>query len=452
MRLLSRRPAEKEPGPLTRGNDQIAQILADSSIRLCHMGTDEGVTLVSTTHGIASRRSLSALLSQVLVAFTVEFDNEFERRMGEAGYPGARLSLSVWANLMRFVAEGALSVRDLAVKALAPEKQVKFELGCLERWGFVVLETDSTDQRPVPTAAHRQSGRELRAGWGSARGVRADWQVRLTSKGLTASEIWPPLFGVIDRRWETRFGRDQISRLRRALEDVVGQLDVELPFGLPRSWEGTDEYPPRVTRGESHLTLPTLLSRLLLTFRLEFDHESPAPLEICANTLRVLGEKPIRVAEIPRLAGGSRETTDIGWRIKPYVVGAADPTAGRGRVARPSSRGLRAKETYFRLMAQIEKRWEARFGEEQIGRLRESFQTLFDRRNGDRVLLSEGLVPPQGTVRAGHQAPALGRRDMGAAARQRVRDLVAQTEAFMRDPAAALPHYPLWDMNRGFGP
>ena len=35
-------------------------------------------------------RPLSALLSQVLVAFTVEFDNEFELRMGEAGYCNAR--------------------------------------------------------------------------------------------------------------------------------------------------------------------------------------------------------------------------------------------------------------------------------------------------------------------------------------------------------------------------
>jgi len=23
---------------------------------------------------------------------------------------------------------------------------------------------------------------------------------------------------------------------------------------------------------------------------------------------------------------------------------------------------------------------------------------------------------------------------------------------FVRDPAGTLPHYPLWDMNRGFGP
>jgi hypothetical protein len=33
-----------------------------------------------------------------------------------------------------------------------------------------------------------------------------------------------------------------------------------------------------------------------------------------------------------------------------------------------------------------------------------------------------------------------------------MRDLVAQTEEFVRDPAGTLPHYPLWDMNRGFGP
>jgi hypothetical protein len=416
------------------------------------MGNDEGANHVSTTCGATSRRSLSALLSQVLVAFTIELDNEFERRMGEAGYPGARLSLVVWANLMRFVAEEAMSVRNLAARALAPEKQIKFELGCLERWRFVALEPDLADGRPVPTAVHRQSGRELREGWGSGRGIRAGWSVRLTSKGLIAGEIWPPLFVAIERRWETRFGNEEIRRLRRALQDVSDQLDLELPLGLPPSWEGTREFPPRVTRGGDPLPLPALLAQLLLTFRLEFDGESPVPLEMCANTLRVLGKKPIRVAEIPRLTGGSPETTDIGWQIKSYVVVIRDPTASRGKVVCLSPRGLAAQETYHRLTAQIEKRWETRFGKEQIGRLREMLQSLFDRRRGEGTLLSEGLVPPQDTARAGDQAPALGRRDVGVAAQQRMRGLVAQTAEFVRDPAGALPHYPLWDMNRGFGP
>jgi hypothetical protein len=97
------------------------------------MDNNEGVNHVSTTHGITSGRSLSALLS--LVAVTIELDNEFERRMREAGYPGTRLSLVVWANLMRFVAEGAMSVRNLAARALAPDKQIRFELGCRVIWG-----------------------------------------------------------------------------------------------------------------------------------------------------------------------------------------------------------------------------------------------------------------------------------------------------------------------------
>ncbi|MGP0074704.1 MAG: hypothetical protein ACLPWF_22560 [Bryobacteraceae bacterium] len=398
------------------------------------------------------KRPLSALLSQVLVAFTIEFDNEFEWQMREAGYLGARLSLVVWTNLLRFVGEGGASVRELAAQALAPANQMKFQLGCLERWGFVVLQPDPSDDRSVPSGEHRQSGRIQRVGWGSGRGIRADWLVRLTSKGFTASRIWPPLFGEIERRWEKRFGEDAIGRLRQAMHGVAAKLDVELPHGLPAGWEGPEEFPPRVRYASESLPLPTLLSQLLLTFQIDFDRESPAPLVYCANTLRVLSEKPIRVAEIPRLTGGSPETTDIGWQIKPYVVVTSDPTASRGKVARLSPRGLRAQQEYHRLIREIEKRWGERFGSDAIGALRELLQGLFDRQSGGAPLLSAGLVPPQGTVRAGDQAPALGRRDVGAAARQRMRDLVSQTEAFVRDPAGSLPHYPLWDMNRGFGP
>jgi hypothetical protein len=65
--------------------------------------------------------------------------------------------------------------------------------------------------------------------------------------------------------------------------------------------------------------------------------------------------------------------------------------------------------------------------------------------------MSEGLAPPRGTIRSGDVGPALGRRDVGVAARNRARDLVAQSGQFARDPAGTLPHYPLWDMNRGFG-
>jgi hypothetical protein len=57
-------------------------------------------------------RPLSALLSQALVASTVEFDNEFERRMSESGGVGARLSLTVWSNWVRFISDNGTSVQQ----------------------------------------------------------------------------------------------------------------------------------------------------------------------------------------------------------------------------------------------------------------------------------------------------------------------------------------------------
>ena len=381
---------------------------------------------------MSSKLPLSALLSQVLVAFTLEFDNEFERRMGEAGYPGAMLSYVVWANLMRFIE--AVTVRELAQRAMAQEKSVKFQLGCLERWGFVTLDASVR-----------------RDGWGSGRGIRAGWIPHQTDKGRAACEIWPLLPGEMEQRWRERFG-DAIEELRHSLEAVVGKFDRELPQALPGHWDENAKYSAHRSRRGEELSLLALLSQILLAFRLVFDRSSPVPLMLCANALRVLGEDAIPEAEIPRLTGGSAETSGIGWQIRPYIV--VEPAAGakRGKLVRLSLSGIRAKEKYFELTDALEKGWKERFGAGQIRQVRESLRELFVPRMRDRLLIAGGLIPAPGTVRSGVELPALGRRAIGPAARQRMRDMAAQSAMFQKDPAGTLPHYPLWDMNRGFGP
>jgi hypothetical protein len=398
------------------------------------------------------RRPLSALLSQVLVVFTVELDNEFELRMAASGYPGATLSWMVWSNLMRFIGENGLSVRDVARQALTPEKLISLELGCLERWGFVELQPERGDDRYVPVATHRRTGRKLRDGWGSGRGIRSNCIVRPTHKGFEAIQIWPTLSDEIEKRWKARFSEAFIARLRKSLLAVVDQLELELPQALPSDWPEAETFPPRVTKSTANLPLPTLLSQLLLECTIEFAQESPCLLAQCANTLRVLGETPVRIEEIPRLTGSSPERTAVGWRLKPYISVEPDPAGGHGKFARLTPLGLKAQQTYHRITGEIEKSWEARFGKKEISQLRENLLELFTHRDADGLALSACLLPPGGVVRAGRQSPALGRRDVGTAARQRMRDLVMQTEDFVRDPEQALPHYPLWDMNRGFGP
>jgi hypothetical protein len=405
--------------------------------------------VVPKTPGVDLPRPLLALLSQVLVAFTLELDNAFEQSMAASGYHGTTLSLMVWCILMRFVREDGASVHEIALQVLAPEKRIKFELGCLERWGCVLLQPQQGDDRPVPVAMHRRTGRKLRNGWGSGRGIRSDWIVRPTREGLKAIQMWPTLFDVIEKRWKTRFGDESIVRLRKSLLAVVDQLEIELPHALPSDWPEAEAFPPRVTKSAANLPLPTLLSQLLLEYSIEFGRESPFSLAFCANALRVLGKAPV-LGEIPRLTGSSPERTDIGWRLRPYVLVEADPSARRGK--RLTLLGLKAQQTYRQLTGEIEKRWEASFGKEEIGRLRENLLGLFTQRDTDGLVLSACLVPPEGVVRAGKQSPALGRRNVGAAAQKRMRDLVMQTQDFVRDPEKTLPHYPLWDMNRGFGP
>jgi DNA-binding MarR family transcriptional regulator len=375
----------------------------------------------------APHTPLSALLSQILVAYTVELDGEFERRMLQTRSRSARLSLVIWLNLLRLLADGPVSVRTLAARALTTEDATAAGLSCLERWGVVEL----------------QPGK--RAGFGSGRGIRADWPVRLTTSGETAVRIWPELIPEVDARWSKRFG-DDATRLRRSLEAIEHQIDLELPHGLPVAILKLPEFGSRKSAAEDGLPLPVLLSRVLLAFALEFERESQIPISLCANTIRVLSDEPTPETDIPKRTGCSEETAGIGWQHKPYIIVESDPARGRGKFVRLSEAGVKAQQEYHSRTRDVEETWKKRF-RTATEEIRESLTALLKRRE-----LSEGLQPPPGTTRGGAQTAALGRVDIGPAARRRGRDLISQTEAFVRDPAGTLPHYPLWDINRGFGP
>jgi hypothetical protein len=284
-----------------------------------------------------------------------------------------------------------------------------------------------------------------------------------TVKGAKAIEVWTPLVAEIEERWRERFGMEAIGRLCASLKTVVEQSEVELPHGLPVGILVPEEreYPQRADQSAEGLSLPVLLSQALFAFANDFDREAGVSLALCANAIRVLGREPVREAEIPRLTGSSPETSGIGWQLKPYIVVEAGPAAAggrgerlspRGKVVRLSPRGLEAQQKYHVLVEAIELDWQDRYGKRAMANLRKALAEIRESRDGERSRLAAGLVPPAGVVRAGGAVPALGRRDVGAAARKRARDLVAQSEAFVRDPLASLPHFPLWDLNRGFGP
>src|SRR5208283_2909445 len=98
---------------------------------------------------------LSTLLSQVLVAFTIEFDNEAERQMphrttrhgstrGSLHAPWL-VSLVMWTNCMQFVGKDGITVRKLEELA-----RTTTNLNAMEPWGYIRVAPDPSDSRPKP--------------------------------------------------------------------------------------------------------------------------------------------------------------------------------------------------------------------------------------------------------------------------------------------------------------
>jgi hypothetical protein len=111
---------------------------------------------------------LTTLLAQTLVAYTVEFDNEFEHRtphrttVGGQSAGGGPWLVSM---VMRHVSDVPIPVLELEQRARTPTN-----LDGMRRWGYVDVAADPEDTRAKPP--------------------RAALVVRATAQGLEAQEMW----------------------------------------------------------------------------------------------------------------------------------------------------------------------------------------------------------------------------------------------------------------------
>ena len=342
--------------------------------------------------------SLSALLSQALVAFTIELDNEAEHRLphrttshGASPGGGAWLtSLAMFENCLRFVTDQPITVGELETLA-----RTGTNLDGMRRWGYITI--DGTPKR-----IHR--GRP-----------GPDAVLRATARGLRARQIWLPLPAAIEQRWTERFGPGPVGQLRQALLAVAGQLDPGLPDTLPivalaLFSRGPDpDLPPRPEPPDlATLPLSALLSRVLLAFALDYEASSEVSLAVGANLLRVLREDGTRPRDLPVLTGISKEA--VAWALGVLLrarlaVEEPDPAASRGKVARLTPRGALAQGLYLERLGAVEDRWRDRFGADTIGALRQPLQALAVGAEGQPPPLFQGLEPYPDNWRASVRPP-----------------------------------------------
>ena len=175
----SARPACSWPAPPTRA----APAPAPRASSRASTAPATRARAVPATPGAQRSLPLSALLSQALVAFTIEFDNEAEHRLphrttshGSSG-PGDGdpapwlVSLAMWENCMRYVTGEPITVGDLEARA-----RTGTNLDGMRRWGYITIDGTARkvhNGRPGPGAV-----------------------LRATAAGLRAREIWRPLPGL----------------------------------------------------------------------------------------------------------------------------------------------------------------------------------------------------------------------------------------------------------------
>jgi len=369
----------------------------------------DSVGTVTSAPPDAGPLPLPALLSQALVAFTIEFDNAAElaiqhRTTRHAQRGGVWLvSMVMWLNCMRYVGTEPITLGEVARLARA-----ETNLNGMRRWGYITVDPGPGNARY--TARH--DGLLLRA----------------TDRGLLAREAWQPLTAVIEGRWRDRFGSADVERLLAALRRLASDLGPWLPDCLPILGYGLysrgrgprlDRYQEaesacqrdagggRAATDVSALALPWLLARVLLALAISYERESRISLAVAANLLRVLDERGVRLRDLPRLTGVSREgiamATGFAGRADVTTI-EADAADGRWKVVRLTPKGSIVRDLYAGRLDSLEERWRQRFGSAVISDLRASLERLAGS-GGPGSPLFAGLEPEPGNWRADVRPP-----------------------------------------------
>lgn len=341
---------------------------------------------------------LSTKLSLALVAFTIECDNEFERALlggqrfaaWKANKPPVFLvSLAMWANYLRHLAEGPLAAHELAALA-GGDDDIVIARGFtgLRRWRYVAVE-------PAPS------------------GKRRDALVQLTAAGHRCARLWQPLPAAIEARWRARFGESVVDKLRQPLAAAVARFGGGRLWCLPIISSRREMFSPTAPQAKGGdapdgLPLIALLSQALLAFTLAFEQGASLPLPIVANALRTLDPTGMPLRDLPTQAGISAAAIAQSLTLlQRHGVAEVVPTAGsrRGRHVRLTAEGVTARRSVQRRIASVERNWRQQLGAAHITALHDALDAVVGRGDPTTAPLATALAAPAGTWRSALAVP-----------------------------------------------
>jgi DNA-binding MarR family transcriptional regulator len=206
LQALLTRPGGELPHYLPVVSNEMFAEVADFRPRPPAVGADAGP-------------DLSVLVSQALLAFTLDFERE------------SALSLPICVNALRVLTERGVRVRDLPQLTGVSKEALSMAVGVLTRRSCAVTGPDPAGGRGK--------------------------LVRLTPAGLAAQHDYRRLLDVVEERWRAGYGPGEIGALRRSLQSVTGQREE----GRPRLSEGLRPYPGGWRAAKPYLGQTTALLR-----------------------------------------------------------------------------------------------------------------------------------------------------------------------------------------------
>ncbi|MEY2424659.1 MAG: hypothetical protein QOI61_231, partial [Actinomycetota bacterium] len=298
---------------------------------------------------MAEELPLTSLLSQVLIALTIEADNEFERRVPHfisddksKPWMGVWLiSHAMYAHFLRFVEDDGIAMGDLAVAAgYGPPVHPAYH--GMRRWGYVTYTPDIAGASPKKTDAAAV--------------------VRCTPNGRQARDAWSDVLAEMQDRWNER----GLAALHAALIPIVESIERPLPEYMPNV--GFDRRTPDLdqprTRPPLELGLLALLSQCLLAMTYDFEERSELALGTYAGLLGPLTDEPTLVRDLYETTGVARKEwgSAMTQLAKAGLAVVGPVPGGKAKAIWLSSEGIAAKERARSLLREVEAKWRKQCG------------------------------------------------------------------------------------------
>ena len=159
----------------------------------------------------AGQLSLTALLSKVLLALALDFDDHSDLSL-EIYTAGVGSRLPICANVLRLIGEDGVAVAKIPELSGVDKMAIDNWVGILGRRGYIEVTTDL--------------------------GARRRRVARLAPEGLRARDAYLQWTESLEGRWPDTRSSAAIRRLRLAVEHIVGDPRPGSPL-----WKGMEPYP-----------------------------------------------------------------------------------------------------------------------------------------------------------------------------------------------------------------